>query len=117
VLTLVTISLEGQLSWLGVGNVEATLLRKNDRGTLTREIAVTRGGVVGYQLPALIESHHSLQWGDLLVLTTDGIRDDFLRYLVPNDPPQSIAETLLDEASSRTDDALVLVARYVGNTP
>jgi hypothetical protein len=74
-----------------------------------------RGGVVGYQLPALRASVRPISPGDLLVFATDGIRAEFAQGLVLGDPPQQIADGILARHLKGNDDALVLVARVIAN--
>jgi negative regulator of sigma-B (phosphoserine phosphatase) len=50
--------------------------------------------------------------GDLLVLATDGIRPDFTTRVTAGDDPQALADRILAECSTGTDDALVVVVRY-----
>jgi negative regulator of sigma-B (phosphoserine phosphatase) len=52
--------------------------------------------------------------GDTLIFTTDGIRNGFNVAPHLKNPPQKIATQILSEESKGNDDALVLVARYVG---
>jgi hypothetical protein len=49
----------------------------------------------------------------VLVLATDGIRHDFVANLNPG-PPQAMADRILHQYAKGTDDALVLVAQYLG---
>ena len=64
------------MTWLGVGNVEGVLIRADTRATPAAESVLLRGGVVGYQLPALQASVVPVSRGDLLILATDGIRKE-----------------------------------------
>ena len=105
------------LTWLGVGNVEGVLLRANVNARPARESLLLRGGVVGYQLPPLRTSVLPVTRGDTLIFATDGIRDGFAEGLPLSDPPQHIADRILVQHGKGTDDALVLVARYVGLAP
>ena len=73
-----------------------------------------RNGLVGYQLPALQASLVPIAPGDLLIFATDGIRVGFTQELVPTDPPQLMADHILNRFFKGTDDALVLVVRYLG---
>ncbi len=100
--------------WAGVGNVSALLLRCGAGPRVRRERLVQPAGIVGAQLPALRESDVTLSPGDLLVFATDGIRDGFGEHVSPRDDPQRLAERLILDYARRTDDALVLVARYLG---
>jgi len=105
------------LTWLGVGNVECLLLRGNPEAKPTHESIVQRGGVVGYQLPPLQASTISIAPGDLLIFATDGIRSGFAEKLMVTDSPQALADQILDQHNRITDDALVLVVRYLGGQP
>jgi hypothetical protein len=105
---------DGVLTWLGVGNVEGTLLRAGAAASPPSESILLRGGVVGYQLPPLRPSRTGLGPGDTLVLTTDGVRTGFLAGLELGEPAQRIADRILADHARENDDALVLVARYLG---
>ena len=104
------------VTWVGVGNVEGVLLRAQATTILGRESLLLRGGVVGVHLPALAAAIIPVTRGDVLILATDGIRSDFVvRPLPADDGPQQLADDILAKWGTRTDDALVLVARYVGS--
>jgi hypothetical protein len=55
--------------------------------------------------------------GDTLVFATDGVRREFTQRLALGDGPQQLADRILGQYAKGTDDALVLVARYVGEAP
>jgi len=105
---------QNAMTWLAVGNVEGVLLSADREGGLTRESVLLRGGVVGYRLPPLRAAVLTVRPGDTLVLATDGIRSDFIRELTPGMPPQGAADRILARHRKDRDDALVLVARYLG---
>ena len=105
------------LSWIAVGNVEALLLRGRRGVSPARESVTMRGGVVGYQLPALRTSSHRVSPGDTLVMATDGIRSGFVADVDARDAPQAIATAIFTRHARGSDDALVVAARYVGATP
>ena len=105
----------GLLTWLGVGNVEGVLLRRSAVRAEAEMPLLLRGGVVGFQLPPLDVEVVPVSAGDTLIFATDGIQSDFARGLARNFPPQQAAEKILARYGKATDDALVLVARYVGN--
>lgn len=100
------------LSWIGIGNVEGILLRADQQIVPPYENIVLRGGVVGYDLPPLRAAVMSIAPGDTLVFATDGIRAGFLTGLKLTDQPQALADQVLADHAKRTDDGLVLVARY-----
>jgi negative regulator of sigma-B (phosphoserine phosphatase) len=110
-------ALDNTMTWLGVGNVEGALLRADGMARPARESILLRGGVVGYQLPALHASILPVTRGDVLILATDGIRGGFVEDVTLSDPPQQIAEHIFARRARGTDDALVLVARYLGHEP
>jgi negative regulator of sigma-B (phosphoserine phosphatase) len=103
------------MSWAGVGNIEGTLLRSDPGEERPRESVMLVGGVPGHQLPSLRANELRVALGDTLVLATDGVRGGYLDLMDTNDPPQKLADHLLEEYGKATDDALVLVARYVGS--
>jgi hypothetical protein len=104
-------TVRGRLSWCGVGNVEACLVRPP---AFTRETLVPRNGVVGYAMPPAHETTHALLTGDLLIFATDGISTRFVEELAPVGSVEAIAGELLARFGRGNDDALVLVARFVG---
>jgi len=103
------------ISWLGVGNVEGSLFRGNGRSQPARESLLLRGGVVGYKLPRLLPSVVPVEPGDVLVLVTDGIGGYSFDGLWKTEQPARIAQDILARFARGTDDALVLVARYLGD--
>jgi hypothetical protein len=109
-------SLTDTVSWVGVGDVEAVLMRA-DPAQGARDSIVLRGGVVGYQLPPLREATREVRPGDVLIFTTDGVRPHFVAEVTAEREPQDIAENVLSAFAKPTDDALVLVVRYRGERP
>jgi negative regulator of sigma-B (phosphoserine phosphatase) len=103
----------GILSWAGVGNVEALMLRGVAQAGAARERLLLKGGVVGYQLPTLRTSVFSPQPGDTLVFATDGVKRSFIegadwRF----HSAQELAESILARFDSGMDDALVWAGRF-----
>ncbi|HEY2329655.1 MAG TPA: SpoIIE family protein phosphatase [Verrucomicrobiae bacterium] len=105
---------ENTMTWLGVGNVEGRLLRADAVASHPRESVLLRGGMVGYQLPALQASVIPVAAGDLLILATDGIHPFFEDGINLSETPRQIADKILSRHFKGNDDALVLVARYLG---
>jgi len=106
------------LSWIGVGNVEGVLLRPGQREPSSfrdrRELLLLRPGVVGGQLPQLRVTGVGVAAGDMLVLATDGIDSRFAFSQEGRGTPRQVAEGILASHGRTDDDALVLVARYLG---
>ena len=105
----------GTMEWIGVGNVEGLLLRADAAANPPRESLLLRGGVVGFSLPPLAASVIPVARGDTLVLATDGIRRGFADRLGVAEPPQQLADQILAQHAKRTDDALVMVAVFLGD--
>jgi phosphoserine phosphatase RsbX len=115
VMTLAWFDLERrELSWFGVGNVEARLVRGAGPYGASHDSALTLGGVVGYKLPSVRTSLTDLHAGDAVVFATDGIEPDFSSTLAPGVPAQVLAERILAKHGRGTDDALAVVVRYTG---
>jgi phosphoserine phosphatase RsbX len=102
------------LTWAGVGNVEGLLVRADPSHGRRCEVLVGKAGVVGVHVPPLDPKVLSVADGDTMIFTTDGIRGDFLDLVSRSVPTQSIANRILRSHLRGTDDALVLVARYLG---
>jgi serine phosphatase RsbU (regulator of sigma subunit) len=115
VMTLASIDCRmGSASVIGVGNVEAMLLRADPAGLRRRETALLRGGVVGYKLPPLHADTWPIAPGDVLVFATDGLRADFADGLNPADAVPDLVEKIMTRSRRGTDDALVLVGKFTG---
>ena len=104
----------GVMTWVGVGGVDAVLLRADPAARPRREALLLAGGVVGYELPRVRASMLEVDRGDTLVVATDGVRPGFAEGVRLGEAPQDAARAVLDRFRTGTDDALVLVARYVG---
>jgi negative regulator of sigma-B (phosphoserine phosphatase) len=114
VLTAAWFDLEDlEISWAGVGNVEARLVRGDAGYGARHDSALVLGGVVGYNLPAVRPSRTDLRPGDAVAFATDGIDADYSASLTPGLPAQKLAERILERHARTTDDALAAVVRYV----
>ncbi len=109
------------MTWLGVGNVECVLLytgrptRPARPAHPARTSLLTRAGIVGSELPQLRADVISIAPGDTLIVATDGIKDGFADGVGTETPPQQLADQILARFGKGSDDALVLVARYLGS--
>src|SRR5207237_28505 len=96
------------------GNVEGVLFPA-DAPDRRRQYAPVRGGIIGSHLPALQASVVSLRRRDVIVLASDGVRPGFDLPTRMHDAAQAIADRILADHADPDDDALVLVARYLGS--
>ena len=78
------------------------------------QASVARAGVIGFRLPALRIDSVPVKAFDTLIMATDGIQPDFAEALSLDGRPQRIADSILSHHRKPNDDALVLVARYLG---
>lgn len=99
---------------LGIGNVEAVLVRADTQARPARESVLLRNGVVGYQLPALQPSVHAIAPEDVVVFATDGVREGFGDRLSAAEPLPQLVGRILAENARGTDDALVLACKILG---
>ena len=111
VMALAVLRGDGSVTWTGVGNVEAVIVRRDRPGDAAREHALLLGGIVGVQLPRVRPGASRLAPGDELILATDGIAREFLNRLT-SAPAQRMADDILHRHATGRDDAMVLVARY-----
>lgn len=111
VMTVAWFDLEqARLSWAGVGNVDARLVRPGPE--LREDVALVFGGVLGYRMPNVRPATMPLERGDLLVMITDGIESAISPGLAGGGATQTIADRIFDRHGKGTDDALVVVVRY-----
>jgi len=108
-------TVERVMRWIAVGNVEGILFRSDRAARPSRESVLARSGVVGYQLPQLGSKEHPIAAGDTLVFATDGIKDGFANAVPLHLNPQEAASEILSRFAKDSDDALVLVARWLGD--
>jgi phosphoserine phosphatase RsbX len=98
------------LSWAGVGNVDARLVRAGPE--IREEVALVFGGVIGYRMPKVRVATMPLGRGDVLVMITDGIESAISPALAGGGAAQALAERIFAMHGKGTDDALAVVVRY-----
>ncbi len=104
----------GVLDWVGVGNVQGMLLRPPHSPLGGNKTLLLRPGVVGAQFAPLITATLPISAGDTLAFATDGVRGEFADDLFSHEAPQRSADRILAKHCKGTDDALILVARFLG---
>jgi negative regulator of sigma-B (phosphoserine phosphatase) len=113
VMTLASFDLErSELSWTGVGNVEARLVRAGDGPGARFDSPLVFAGVLGYNLPRVKPHTVPFAPGDAVVFVTDGIEPDFSGVLTGDVPAQDLADRVYARHGRGTDDALAVVVRY-----
>ena len=105
------------MTWAGVGNVDGLLIRgERESAAPARETYLIQNtGVIGDRLPPLVASTKTLFDGDTVIFSTDGIRTGFNQGLNLRSSPQQTADSILASYGRDSDDALVLVVRYLGS--
>jgi hypothetical protein len=101
------------MTWIGIGNVEARLLRGAQPVPVTESLLL-HSGIVGHDLPRLSPRTTRVTRGDVLIFATDGVQREFADFLVPSGSCHDLANRILSQHAGASDDALVLVARYLG---
>ena len=107
---------EGVLSWVGVGNVEAVLLRGGATENSRVEHLLLVGGIVGQKLPRLQVRSVTVAAGDLLAAASDGVRPDFGSRIDRHASPFDSSRAILEE-SDVEDDLLVWLGRIKVPSP
>ena len=105
---------DNTLTWIGVGDVHGRLLLNTAKPGYAQQHLLLRPGVVGQKLPLLQPSVARVQRGDMVIFATDGIDPDFAERIQFDDAPDELAQHIVAHYCKKTDDALVLVARYLG---
>lgn len=101
------------LTWLGVGNVEGRVLRSRS----APESLLLASGLPGRDLPEVSPKTVRLERGDLVIFATDGVAQCFADDLDVSGTTAEIAERIMRRHWKANDDALSVVARYLGGDP
>jgi phosphoserine phosphatase RsbX len=105
---------ERTITWLGIGNVEGRLVSSDSSlPFLSGSLPLFRG-LPGHELPPMRPATLDARHGDVLIFATDGISAEFADSLDVSGSPQEIADRVAVTHWKATDDALVVVARYLG---
>ncbi len=94
-------------SFVGVGNIGVQVY---SRQTIK---PISKNGILGFRLPALLELHYVYDPGDIFVLYSDGISSRFALdgQIDIRQPAQQIADQILAIYGKYTDDATVVVIK------
>jgi len=101
------------MSWVGIGNVEGRLVRRR-RAHPSNETLIVFRGAAGIHLQRVHAATLGVLPGDALVFATDGIDARFGDALTMGRSAEEMAREILQGHAKPNDDALVVVARYLG---
>lgn len=99
----------GVLKYSGMGNIHLRLF-----GT-RQETLVTKDGVVGYMMPSPIPAQTRLTPGDILVMTTDGIKEHFDLNAYPGitmGQAKDICNNFITQLGKGCDDVSCIALRF-----
>jgi phosphoserine phosphatase RsbX len=117
-ISLALVSTSGsRMTWLGVGNVEGRVLSGDPGATRQKSSLALGRGVLGHELPAMQAAAITMRPGDVLLLATDGVDPRFADSLELSGSSQTISDRILSDHWRPSDDALVIVVRYLGVRP
>jgi negative regulator of sigma-B (phosphoserine phosphatase) len=109
-------TLTSTFSWLGVGTVAGRLVTGDRPRAHEKASLDLRRGLLGDGVPTLEPVTFAIGYGDLLILATDGIAARFADELDVTGTPRDIAERIVSSHWNGTDDAVVVVLRYLTPT-
>jgi phosphoserine phosphatase RsbX len=106
---------QNTLTWAGVGNTEGMILRFGSPPRGFPDRLLHRPGILGYRLPSLQAPTLPIRPGDVIILTTDGIKPGFEHQIPAHQHLRIVANTISTAFSNPFEDSLVLAARYLGD--
>ncbi len=94
-------------NYVGVGNIGAHVYSRQPIKP------ISKNGIIGFRLPALLELRYTYDPGDIFVLYSDGITARFGQdaQLDLKQPPQAFADRILQQYGKTVDDATVVVVK------
>lgn len=99
----------GELVYSGIGNISIRLLGSRQDRLLVRD------GILGYMIPTPRQGEARLIPGDLLIMSSDGIREHYDPDNFPDlftGSAEDIAKSMARNLGRQTDDASCIVLRY-----
>jgi anti-sigma regulatory factor (Ser/Thr protein kinase) len=100
---------KGTVRFLGVGNIDATILQNGKFVSL-----VSLNGIVGHCMRTLRSFSHEWTPGCCLVMCSDGVRNAWRQELAREQlagHPETLSETILAQYARSTDDATAVAVR------
>jgi negative regulator of sigma-B (phosphoserine phosphatase) len=94
-------------TYVGVGNIGVQVYSRQSIKP------ISKNGILGFRLPTLLELRYVYDPGDIFVLYSDGVSSHFAQdtKIDIKQPPQQMAEQVLELYGKHTDDATVLAIK------
>ncbi|MEO8242646.1 MAG: SpoIIE family protein phosphatase [bacterium] len=96
------------MTWAAVGDIHGLLLRGDCRHRVRQAGMLQRPGTIGISFQGIHAQSHPLAAGDLVILSTDGLRRDYVHVTDMSGDASQIAERTLQTFRRPADDSLVL---------
>jgi phosphoserine phosphatase RsbX len=100
---------QAALTWAAVGDVHGILLPDLMEQDAGRASMLQSPGTLGIHYRGILPQTLHLRPGHMIILSTDGIRRDYVARPRPMGPAGEVAERLLQDHAKAEDDSLVLV--------
>jgi hypothetical protein len=96
-----------QATYVGVGNIGVQVYSRQPIKP------ISKNGILGFRLPTLLELRYVYDPGDIFVLYSDGVSSNFAQdgKIDIKQPPQRMAEQILETYGKHTDDATVVAVK------
>ena len=96
-------------TYIGVGNIGVQVYSRQPIKP------ISKNGILGFRLPTLLELRYVYDPGDVFVLYSDGVSSSFAQdsKIDIKQPPQRMAEQILETYGKYTDDATVIAVKTV----
>lgn len=104
----------GFVNWYGVGCVQGTLFRRNAAAEPRITYLERSPEVLGTGRCTLKEFRLPMKPGDLIILSTVGVADEFVEALPIDGKPRVVADQLLANYCKEDMDCAIIVVRYLG---
>jgi negative regulator of sigma-B (phosphoserine phosphatase) len=98
-----------QATYVGVGNIGVQVYSRQPIKP------ISKNGILGFRLPSLLELRYVYDPGDIFVLYSDGVSSSFAQdnKIDIKQPPQRMAEQILETYGKHIDDATVVAVKTV----
>jgi phosphoserine phosphatase RsbX len=96
-------------TYVGVGNIGIQVYSRQPIKP------ISKNGILGFRLPSLLELRYVYDPGDIFVLYSDGVSSTFAQdgKIDIKQPPQRMADQILETYGKHTDDATVVAVKTV----